>query len=1033
MIRKSIIEQQLEQNIKNFPEFDTNLRLETFRKRDYNRVLNEAISMFHEIGKMVGVKTFVKIEEDVRINTNLNKSQIDKLVYSVTNGKKTEDYSTQIPSIYKENYFVSYGKYYMMGLYLEMMPINIFDKSGFKRIMLSPIDSIKVNLKTSRNKDDVVLVSFMGLNLELSEFLVDIQTIDSIETSEKYLRASGFDLDNTIIPFTFREYFETCVFPEYYRKLLYNHIVIIEEENNRSVKPFEQFDTFELISYAVDTIKFQQIKYIDLKHRRLVMGEILFQDLFWFNRDFVLSFYNSTVLQFKQKNFFMRYIYDAFPMTTSTPINYNLYKISQIRKGDGDSSINLKTEWMEYHPSHIRTICPISVSAGHMAKTLYLTQGINIDDKGKLIPTKQSNLLSPQASKTALITSGTISARTQMAQKYFTQAVYSPNCTIPYTGSFNNYVDEISLFNEIAKEDGEVIDETRSLIKVKYQTEKIEIIPIESWKTTDGVNGVILENVLGIGDKFKKGDVIVQYHDPKRFAYRLNKIAFLPFFGYTAEDAIVISEKESKRMISTYSKQVHIPISNSTELYTIVEIGQVLQNELVCSYSYNNTTTSIVEDGVVTSIKYNKIKNTQIEDFMTKIIVDKIIDDTRNEFKDSTFTDDEICEYHSYIKTPPEIVHAKDLKELDKYKGYTHKELILEAKKINVKNQPKNILSSITFDRNVKIDELIGVISIEITSSKVSGVGDKFVTSLSASKGVTAKIIPDEVCPTTADGTPISAFFNPFGFFRRNNWSMVFDGFIGNMIEDIEMKSTYQEKITKIKFLRDRIMKLSINQSQYKLFTNKYIETLVKKNQSKQNWLMVNLEAVDNINFEIIDKIVDDYDKTFGTSISELQEVIIQPKTLQWLKTQGYNVDYLDISKPLVVKCQVLAGSALKLNQVSYHKFNSSDHNVSQNKETGQLHKGRSKQGATSISWLTLSAILGSNFSEENNPKTELYSLFYLKSDASKEEKYKYNSAILTNGKNFNIKKIMNEHRPKPTNAMKMFGSNLALTGLEIV
>ena len=1032
MITESIIENENLNKIEQFGDYDNNLRLETFRKRDYNRVLNEAKSIFHNIGKMIGVKTSAKIEAETRTHTHINKSQIDKLTYVIKNGNKVEEHTTLIPTIYKNNYFVSSGLHYLMGLYLEMMPINIFDKSGVKRIMLSPIDSITVNLKKSRNKDDVVLVSFMNLNIELSEFIADMKTIDSQETSDKYLTSAGFNIDSIKVPFDFREYFETCVFTKYYKELLYSHIAIIEAENNVSVKSFEEFDTFELIEYAVATIGFQKISYIDLNHRRIVMGEVIFRDLFWFNRNFVLSFYNSNVLQFKQKTFYLKYLYDSFPLTISTPINYNLYKISQVKRDDSeDKSKNLKIEWMEYHPSHLKVICPISVSAGHMAKTLYLTQGINIDCKGKLIPTKKSKLLSPQASKSSLITSGTISARTQMAQKYFTQAVYSPNCTKPYTGSFDNFKDEISLYNEVAKKDGKVIDSTRSLLKVEYDDGEINILTIESWKTTDGVNGVILEDVMKKGDKFKKGDIIIKYHDPEKFAYRMDKIAFLPFFGYSAEDAIAISEKESKRMISTYSKKIHIPITQFTELQTIPEIGQVLQDDVVCTYSYKSISSTFLGDGVVTSIKYDKIKNIPIDDFMTKIIVDKLVTDIRDEFKDSTFTEEEICEYHSYISTPPDLVHAGDL---DNPTGKTHKEMILEAKAINQKLQPKSksMLTSKSFIRTINPDELIGVISIEITTSKISGVGDKFTTSFTASKGVTSKIIPDAICPTTKDGTPISAFFNPFGFFRRNNWSMVFDGFIGNMIEDIESNSTQDEQIRKITFLRDEIMALSKNSSQYDLFTDDYIKRLVKTYNGSRYWLMVNLESVDNINFDIMDNIVDNYDIMFNTSISQLQEIIIQPETLQWLKTQGFNVGYLDITKPLTVKCQILAGSALKLNQVSGHKFNSADHNVSRNKENGQLHKGRSNQGATSVSWMTLSAILSSNFSEESNPKPELFDLFYLKSDASIQEKYNFNSAVLAKGRNVNIIEMMNNHKPQSSEPMKFFGANLALTGLEI-
>ncbi len=91
--------------------------------------------------------------------------------------------------------------------------------------------------------------------------------------------------------------------------------------------------------------------------------------------------------------------------------------------------------------THYRLFCPISVSAGNMAKNLYFTQYAMIDDYGRPSRSKDSLLFSPQAYKSSLAVGSLVSARGQMAQKYFQQILYSSNMKSMYLTPANSFYD----------------------------------------------------------------------------------------------------------------------------------------------------------------------------------------------------------------------------------------------------------------------------------------------------------------------------------------------------------------------------------------------------------------------------------------------------------------------------------------------------------------------------------------------------------------------------------------------------------------
>jgi DNA-directed RNA polymerase, beta subunit/140 kD subunit len=206
--------------------------------------------------------------------------------------------------------------------------------------------------------------------------------------------------------------------------------------------------------------------------------------------------------------------------------------------------------------------------------------------------------------------SSTDSTRASMSAKQIQQALTSLNCEIPYVigSDYRTVTDTSKMGIILAKDDGEVIYKNYDIMIVKYNNlNKVQDIHIPPIKKTSSSFGTKLRFALEIGKKFQKDDILAEYdcfiNGVPSYGYNVFT-AYLPWFGFNHEDALVISESLSKKTLMNTIDKVYIPIYEYTlmqELYNDVEksytyfpsVGQTIKNDIVaCVISPRESATS---------------------------------------------------------------------------------------------------------------------------------------------------------------------------------------------------------------------------------------------------------------------------------------------------------------------------------------------------------------------------------------------------------------------------------------------------------
>ena len=181
--------------------------------------------------------------------------------------------------------------------------------------------------------------------------------------------------------------------------------------------------------------------------------------------------------------------------------------------------------------------------------------------------------------------SSTDSTRASMSAKQIQQALTSLNCEIPFViGSDYRIVTETSRMGTLlAKDSGQVIYKNHDIMIIKYDNlNKVQDIHIPPIKKTSSSFGTKLRFALDKGCKFNTGDVLVEYdcfiNGVPSYGYN-TFTAYMPFFGYNHEDALVISESFAKKAIVSTIDKVIIPVYE----YTLM---QEFYNDINNSYIY---------------------------------------------------------------------------------------------------------------------------------------------------------------------------------------------------------------------------------------------------------------------------------------------------------------------------------------------------------------------------------------------------------------------------------------------------------------
>jgi DNA-directed RNA polymerase beta subunit len=394
----------------------------------------------------------------------------------------------------------------------------------------------------------------------------------------------------------------------------------------------------------------------------------------------------------------------------------------------------------------------------------------------------------------------TDSTRTQMTAKQMNQALLNEHCEHPYViGDAYGYLSENSpYFKYICEEDSKILYyENNLMILYMKESGNLKYFDLPKFRETHSRFAVTLKYV---SDKIEltKGDLLFSYHgfsnstQTPQYGFNCYTL-YSPFFGFTHEDAIVVSESLAKKLYHYKTEKLVIPIYSDTKLkpvfnskplffpwigdnvpenvfcYTSVERGngfikphKMTLNEMSDNNLYNTIPIKTkLYNAKVEDIRVHRISNGQLVLKHLDVLLNKLVEVHQKKIANIRSKLEDI-----FLKNESMINSI-----IEKYFHLT---------------TPKQL--------NDNVSDLVYV--IEVTLSKRHPdinepfselEGDK-LTQRYGGKGVISLVLPDELMPTDELGNRIELVTSPLSVPGRSNYGQIFEGIVSNVIHTLEQK-----------------------------------------------------------------------------------------------------------------------------------------------------------------------------------------------------------------------------------------------------
>ena len=647
---------------------------------------------------------------------------------------------------------------------------------------------------------------------------------------------------------------------------------------------------------------------------------------------------------------------------------------------------------------------------------------IDTDDASAYNNFKEDGIIfSPQIEVFEPFAAHVDASRTNMSAKQLLQTVTSDNNELPFILN-KNYVAMVGIdspFVEYAKEDGIVLYSNFNFLIIYYLvSNSLETIYCPSIKRMTN-NTITLKYKLDtkISKRFKAGDMLFDYSGQTvdgfvpRIGYRTS-IMYGSFYGYTADDAFVMSESFAERATIDYSKKIFIPITKEIKYLKnchgkyIHEIGDI-SDENFLSYFKIDSSDSFLSEFNNTSQQQSKIFGKDVDSIDGGVIKDVKVHRITKE----TFDDLE----NQYIYTPGLIREIKKNFERQlqiKKDIFTNLNSVFhDDQAVTLANKifsewesaakfPLNALEIIAQDYKIEKETIDYILEIEIYKSEPTCVGDKFA-NVYAGKGVCSLIVPDELMPKDENGKPADIIFNPLGLFGRNNWGTIFEIGLAKIVEDIQNHiDNKQDTINRIEFIRqnfickydesysDKILTLLYSFEQDENYVE-FVKSVIK------NGFYLFVDNFPGITFKrFIDEFIIPYQEKYSINITGKTKTKYSKELMTWMRDRGFVSNVFETSTQEDVDQEVYFGKNywIKLFHTSHSKYNAIGFANSYSKSTGEPPRGRTKNGGCHISWQTTAALEGHK--ENNSASKELRTI---KSDAV-NDKTNFNRKMIKDG-----------------------------------
>jgi len=675
-------------------------------------------------------------------------------------------------------------------------------------------------------------------------------------------------------------------------------------------------------------------------------------------------------------------------------------------------------------------------------------------------------LFSPQVETFTPFAGYIDASRLNMASKQQLQVVISNNTDTPIIidKHFKKITKMDSPFAEFAIEDGHVLLSDHETLIVYYPGIKkmlTKSIP-PSKKLIN--NALSLKYKVGVGP-IKAGELLFDYTNMEtdtlmpKIGYRA-KILFSSFFGYTADDAMVVSEGFARRTEIEYTQKVFIPITkewkylrNHLDDY-FYKKEQVLEDEAYVKY-FN------VDVGEHFMAEIHNLSEQQSM-FFTKnlpgikggeVISTKVHRNTKKTFNELK---------EEYMYTPGLINEIEEIYN-DTYKIQLASKQVFsqlglgleESEKLadelfethySVPKFTKYFETKLKDEFNLDPDTVDFMLEVNIQYTSKTTRGDKF-TNIFAGKGTVSMIVPDALMPKDPEtGEPCDIVFNPLGIFGRNNWGVIFELGLSKIAEDIERlaelipdgdvadESVSNELLQRLEFIEEHFIRkydpeyaemireqmIPTTRTEIQSGNYELILELAKDIQEKGFYMFVpNFPKLPYTKF--YNDFIAPYGKNFGVNFGK-SKVQFDEDLIRWLRENWHYKNSIigdEVYSP-IVDAFIGTNYMLKLYHTSYSKFTAVSLANSYSKITGQPVRGRKKTGGQHISWQTLAALLGHK--ESNGILKELYTI---KSDAPLKDKEKFLMQYITHGQYKLKPKYTSLTKRAVNNALKILGMQL--------